>query len=227
MIAALREACLRHPTVLVFAAGLLVPLSFAPWRLFFVFFLAYAVFFTVAWRTLNKGGQLFLTGWAFAFGQLLSGLYWLGHAFLVDAEQFLWALPFAVTLLPAGLALFAGAGVWLWGKVWGAVCRHRDFASPPLASFLLLAFFWSAGEVARSHLLTGFPWNLPAMVFGNWVYRPAGCLGRHSWSGSYGTIAAALIAYPCVARSGRPRPYCGGFRGRGTRGRSAGNHRPQ
>ena len=106
MIAALREAGLRHPAAFVFVAGLLVPLSYAPWRLFFVFFLAYAVFFTLAWRAHQQGGRLFLIGWAFAFGQLLSGLYWLGHAFLVDAEQFLWALPFAVTLLPAGFWRF-------------------------------------------------------------------------------------------------------------------------
>ena len=202
MITALRKAGLRHPAAFVFVAGLVVPLSYAPWRLFFVFFLAYAVFFTLAWRVYQQGGRLFLIGWAFAFGQLLSGLYWLGHAFLVDAEQFLWALPFAVTLLPAGLALFAGAGVWLWGKVWGAVCRHRDFASPPLASFLLLAFFWSAGEVARSHLLTGFPWNLPAMVFGSWIYaaQPSAWVGIHGL-GLLALIAAALIG--CPARRAR------------------------
>ena len=197
MNAAFREVCLRHPAALVFAAGLLVPLSYAPWRLFFVFFFAYAVFFTMAWRAHQQGGRLFLIGWAFAFGQLLSGLYWLGHAFLVDAEEFLWALPFAVTLLPAGLALFAGAAVWLWG----VVCRHRALASYPLGGklvgFLLLAFFWSAGEVARSHLLTGFPWNLPAMVFGNWVYaaQPVAWVGIHGL-GLMALIAAALIAYP-------------------------------
>lgn len=205
MTTAFREACLRHPAVVVFAAGLLVPLAYAPWRLFFVFFLAYAVFFSLAWRAHQHGGRLFLLGWAFAFGQLLSGLYWLGHAFLVDAEQFLWLLPFAVTLLPAGLALFAGASVWLWGKVWGAVCRHRDLAAHPLAgrltgklaAFLLLAFFWSAGEVARSHLLTGFPWNLPAMVFGSWVYaaQPIAWVGIHGL-GLMALIVAALIAYP-------------------------------
>ncbi|MED5565076.1 MAG: hypothetical protein VX538_00850, partial [Pseudomonadota bacterium] len=89
MNAAFREVCLRHSAALVFAAGLLVPLSYAPWRLFFVFFFAYAAFFAMAWCAHQQGGRLFLIGWAFAFGQLLSGLYWLGHAFLVDAEEFL------------------------------------------------------------------------------------------------------------------------------------------
>ncbi|MEE3058693.1 MAG: hypothetical protein VX315_01065, partial [Pseudomonadota bacterium] len=90
MNATFRKVCLRHSAALVFAAGLLVPLSYAPWRLFFVFFFAYAAFFTMAWRTYQQGGRLFLIGWAFAFGPFLSGLYLVGHAFLVDAEEFLW-----------------------------------------------------------------------------------------------------------------------------------------
>ena len=205
MTTAFREACLRHPTGVVFAAGLMVPLAYAPCHLLFVFFLAYAVFFSLAWREHQHGGRLFLLGWVFAFGQLLSGLYWLGHAFLVDTEQFLWLLPFAVTLLPAGLAVFAGVSVWLWGKACGAAFRQRGLAAHPsagrlkgkLAAFLLLAFFWSAGEVARSHLLTGFPWNLPAMAFGSWFYaaQPIAWVGIHGL-GLIALIAAALIAYP-------------------------------
>ena len=60
MNAAFREVCFRHPAALVFVVGLLVPLSYAPWRLFFVFFFAYAAFFTMAWRTHQQGGRLFL-----------------------------------------------------------------------------------------------------------------------------------------------------------------------
>jgi apolipoprotein N-acyltransferase len=193
MSTAFRERWARHPAAFVFAAGLLVPLAYAPWRLSLVFFFSYAVFFTLAWRTHEQGGRLFVIGWAFAFGQLLSGLYWLGHAFLVDADQFLWLLPFAVTLLPAGLALFAGVTVWLWG----ATCRHFSLTANPLAGFLLLAFFWSAGEVARSHVLTGFPWNLPSMVFGSWVYsaQPVAWVGVHGL-GLIALIVAALLAFP-------------------------------
>ena len=51
--------------------------------------------------------------------------------------------------------------------------------------------------MARSHLLTGFPWNLPAMVFGNWVYaaQPVAWVGIHGL-GLMALIAAALIGYP-------------------------------
>ena len=40
-------------------------------------------------------------GWWFGFGYFLAGLYWIGHAFLVDAKTFGWLLPFAVVALPA------------------------------------------------------------------------------------------------------------------------------
>ena len=42
------------------------------------------------------------TGWVFGFGYFLAGLYWIGYAFLVEADVFGWLLPFAVALLPAG-----------------------------------------------------------------------------------------------------------------------------
>src|SRR5271166_3442997 len=64
-----------------------------------------------------------LTGWCFGFGYFVVGLYWIGYAFLVDAETFGWLLPIAVTGLPAVLAIFTGVGFagarLLWAR--GAV----------------------------------------------------------------------------------------------------------
>ena len=45
-------------------------------------------------------------GWWFGFGQLLIGLYWIHDALLVEADTYGWLVPFAIVLLPAGLALF-------------------------------------------------------------------------------------------------------------------------
>ena len=39
-------------------------------------------------------------GWWFGFGYFVPGLFWVGEAFLVEAETFAVLLPFAVTLLP-------------------------------------------------------------------------------------------------------------------------------
>lgn len=88
-------------------------------------------------------------GWAFGFGYFLAGLYWIGHAFLVEADIFGWLMPFAVALLPAGLALFIGLGCALAALLWSGG-PGRVFA---LATGLALA------EWLRGHVLTGFPWN--------------------------------------------------------------------
>src|SRR5262245_11628197 len=50
----------------------------------------------------------FMVGWWFGFGYFLAGLWWVGNAFLVQADEFAWLLPAVVLLLPAGLAI-------LWG----------------------------------------------------------------------------------------------------------------
>ena len=90
-----------------------------------------------------------VAGWWFGFGYHLFGLYWIGFAFLVQADVFAWLLPFAVTLMPAGLALFwAGAGA--------AIAISPTRISAPVATFAVAV---SVAEWLRASILTGFPWN--------------------------------------------------------------------
>lgn len=94
----------------------------------------------------------FATGWAFGAGYFGASLYWVGAAFLVDADAFAWLMPLAVTAMPAGLALFWGAAASLAICFWsGGITRVFIFG----AGFALL-------EWLRGHVLTGFPWNAPA-----------------------------------------------------------------
>jgi apolipoprotein N-acyltransferase len=88
-------------------------------------------------------------GWCFAFGYFLSGLYWVGSAFLVDADIFGWLMPFAVLALPAGLALFTAFGFALARLLW----------TRGAARILTLAAALTLAEWLRGHVLTGFPWN--------------------------------------------------------------------
>jgi apolipoprotein N-acyltransferase len=97
-----------------------------------------------------------LTGWAFAFGQFVVGLHWLAYPLLVDPARYLWMLPFAVMGLPAFLGLFGALGVL------PALLARR----PGVARMLLLAMGYSVAEWLRGHVLTGFPWNLPAYGWG-------------------------------------------------------------
>ncbi|MED6309342.1 MAG: apolipoprotein N-acyltransferase, partial [Pseudomonadota bacterium] len=98
----------------------------------------------------------FAAGWAFSFGYFVFGLYWVGNALLVFADQHAWMLPFAALGLPAFLALFGGlAGVAI------------SFARGPLATPIAVTAAFGAADWLRGHILTGLPWNL----FG------------HAWSG--------------------------------------------
>jgi apolipoprotein N-acyltransferase len=97
-----------------------------------------------------------VTGWAFSFGQFLIGLHWIAYPFMVDPDSHLWQLPFAVTLMPAGLGLFGAlaCGIAAW------------FHATRAARLVLLAVCLAVAEWLRGHILTGFPWNLPAYGWG-------------------------------------------------------------
>ena len=139
----------------------------------------------------------FAAGWWFGFGHFLAGLYWIGYAFLVEAEKFGWMMPFAVAGLAAGLAFFpalATLATWI-GRPAG------------VGRILALAAAWTVGEWLRGHLFTGFPWNLIGYV---WTISDA-MLQLAAVGGIYGlslltVVAAAMPAVLADAPAGaRPR----------------------
>jgi len=76
-----------------------------------------------SWRRFRLGlpvaaGRAFGVGWWWGFGYFLAGLWWLGAAFLVEADKFAWALPLGVVGLPAMLAIFPGLGFMLARLGW-------------------------------------------------------------------------------------------------------------
>jgi apolipoprotein N-acyltransferase len=107
-----------------------------------------------AWRAGLRAA--FGAGWCWGFGFFLASLWWLGEAFLVDADHYAWALPLGVVALPAALALFSGLGFALARLVW----THS-----PLR-VLALAFGLGLSEWLRAIVLTGFPWNELGLALG-------------------------------------------------------------
>ncbi|MBI1869111.1 MAG: apolipoprotein N-acyltransferase [Methylocystis sp.] len=124
-------------------------------------------------------------GWWLGFGYFLAGLWWLGAALLVEADQFAWALPLAVLGVPAGLAVFTSLGFALARLLW---------SSGSLRVFALAAGL-GASEWLRGHLLTGFPWNDFGMALaGPLVFAQAGAL-----IGLYGLDVLAIIVFAAPA----------------------------
>ena len=124
--------------------------------------------------------QAALVAWCFGFGHMLTGLYWIGIAFLVDAERYAVLMPFAVLGVAAGLAIFPA----LVGLGMGLVPMRGP------ARIVLFAALWLAVEWLRSWVLTGFPWNLAGTV---WAFSPA-MLQLAAVTGVWGLSLLTLLA---------------------------------
>ncbi|MBM3608618.1 MAG: apolipoprotein N-acyltransferase, partial [Alphaproteobacteria bacterium] len=142
------------------------------------------------WRHARKAAAI---GWWLGFGYFLAGLWWLGKAFLVEADQFAWALPLGVIGLPAVLAFFTAFGFWLSALMWSG---HWTRISA-------LSLGAGLSEWLRAIVLTGFPWNDFGMALGGNIYlaQPAAFIGLHGLT----FIAIVLAAAPAtLVSSNRP-----------------------
>ncbi len=141
-------------------------------------------------RTRFRAG--FVLGWLFGFGYFLAGLWWIGAAFLVEADRFAWLLPFAVLAMPAGLALFTAFGVALAALFWSDQFRR----------ILLLAACLTLADWLRGHVLTGFPWN----AFGYGISDSLSLAQAASLFGIYGLtfLVVAISSAPALLADAKP-----------------------
>ncbi|NVN85640.1 MAG: apolipoprotein N-acyltransferase [Rhodopseudomonas sp.] len=178
-------------------AGALSSLAMAPFNAWPILFLTFPAMVWLIdgagagrWRGLPAAA---LSGWWFGFGYFVPGLYWIGYAFLVDAQTFAWLLPAAVCGLPAYLALFTAFGFALARLIW-----TRDGSR-----VLALAVSLTLSEWLRGHVLTGFPWN----AFGYALTEPLALAQSVSLIGIWGLtfLAVAIFASPAVLIDGDAR----------------------
>ena len=184
----------RRRLLIAFVAGAASILALAPinfWPVMFVTFPPLVWLLDGTGTARSDGiGAAFAIGWWFGFGYFLAGLYWIGSAFLVDAKTFGWLLPFAVTMLPAGLAIFTGVGFVAARLLW----------TPGRFRVLTLAAALSSAEWLRGHMFTGFPWN----AFGYALTTPLPLGESVAIFGIWGLtfVAVAVFATPAVVVNG-------------------------
>lgn len=192
----LAEGRLRHAFALMaggVAAAAMQPLDFLPAYLF-AFPLLVWLLDGVAGEGESFARQLraaAIVGWWFGFGYFLAGLWWLGSAFIVGGDQFIWLMPLGVVGLPAVLALFPAFGLAIARLLWSTGAT-RIFA---------LAFGLGLSEWLRSWLFTGFPWNSFGQAFANHLILAQ--LASVVGADGLGLLAIAIFAAPALLLTGR------------------------
>jgi apolipoprotein N-acyltransferase len=182
--------------LIALAAGAASALAMPPLAAFPVLFVTLPVLVWLIDGTAAGAGRLAavlpaaLVGWCFGFGYFVAGLWWIGAAFLVDAKDFAWLMPFAVVALPAGLALFHAAAMALARLMW----------TWSAGRIVVLALTLGGAEWLRGHVLTGFPWNSLGYALADnlWLGQAAALVGMEGLT----PIAIAIFAAPATLIAG-------------------------
>ncbi|WP_298260365.1 apolipoprotein N-acyltransferase [uncultured Litoreibacter sp.] len=132
----------RRIFALALGAGALGALGQAPWSMWPLALVGFAglIWLYTMSATAPKAAW---TGWAGGSGYFAVSLFWLVEPFLVDIAAHGWMAPFALFFMAAGLAL-------LWATAFGVARR--------IGGLLALIALWTAMEMLRNVLFTGFPW---------------------------------------------------------------------
>ena len=187
----------RMSAMTALAAGALSALAMPPFSVWPVLFLTLPI---AVWLIDGASGETRLKsaraaaviGFLFGFGYFLAGLWWVGSAFLVDADEFGWLLPVAVAGLPALLGIFHAVAFFFARLIW----------TPGWPRLFAFAAALGLGEIARGHVLTGFPWN----SFGY-------ALADQAWFGQFASVigvegltyvALAVFVAPAVLADPKP-----------------------
>ncbi len=173
--------------LIIFLLGFLSLFSLAP----FFIWPFYAIAIIYLFKSLNDLTlkQYFWRGFIFGFSFIAFSMFWIGAAFLVDAEKFLWLLPFAVTLLPACMGIYFG----LFGLAYGLI--NRKFKLNHIQKILIFTLLYSLMEYARGHLFTGLPWNLSA-----YIVKAGGFVSQSAWLlGPYGLGTILIFIFLCFS----------------------------
>ena len=147
--------------IVPFILGIITSFSLPPYSFFFINFITFPLFLIYLMSNYKKGKWTsFIVGWMFGFGYFISNLYWITNA-LTFEENFKPLIPFALILIPLFLGVFYGAAT--------LACSFFSL-NKKLSSILIFSIFFSLIEFIRGFILGGFPWNLIAFAWTDYLY---------------------------------------------------------
>ena len=170
--------------VLSLLFGAAAALGHAPFSLWPIALLGFA---GLTW-VVSRAARPAVAGWLGGVGYFAVTLHWIVEPFLVDPVRHGFMAPFAMVFSAGGFALFWGAAGWLSKRL-----------SPRALGW---AVALAAMEMLRGHLLTGFPWALPAYIWTDTNVRLGAAL-----IGPYGLTLVTLLIASLPSLS--PKPWVG------------------
>lgn len=179
---------LRIRLVIALIAGVVTPLAFAPVGLWPLQLATLALVLHMVARE-DKPMAAALTGWAYSFGWLVTGVHWLYISMHDFGGMPGWMSALAVCLLALYLAAYTallfGAAVWL---------RSRWQLSPVPTLLLVLPACWMLAEWLRGWMFTGFPWTSTG-----YAHTDSPLSGFAPLLGVYGIALLAALVAGCIA----------------------------
>ena len=146
--------------IVPFALGLITSFSLPPYSFFFLNFITLPLLLVFFISNYKNGKWIsFKIGWMFGFGYFISNLYWITNS-LTFEENFKPLIPIALILIPLFLGGFYGIVTF--------VCSFFSL-NKKFSSILIFSIFFSLIEFVRGFILGGFPWNLIAFAWTDYL----------------------------------------------------------
>ena len=149
-------------SIILILLGSFSSLSLPPFNYILINFLTFSLLYILLIKIfeVSKNKKLFfIYGWLFGLGYFTSNLYWISISLTFD-ESFKFLIPLSIVLVPAFLALFYGLASFLF-----LILKPKK----NLSSFFLFSLIFGTIEFIRGTIMTGFPWNLIAYSFSNYI----------------------------------------------------------
>ena len=143
-----------------FIIGIITSYSLPPYSFFFINFITFPILYFFFLLNYSKGKwESFKIGWMFGFGYFISNLFWISNS-LTFEENFKPLIPISIIFIPLFLGLFYGLATFF--------CYFFNLKKN-FSSILIFSLFFSIIEYFRSFIFGGFPWNLIAYSFTNYL----------------------------------------------------------
>lgn len=181
--------------IYIFLFGALAAIGFAPFNFFPATIISLCALFLFLEKSEGKKVTFWL-GFCYGYGYFLAGIYWIAISLLVDAQKFAWLIPFALTLIPAVLALYFAFLALVYKKF-----RFKLLSQ----NIVFFAILWVIFEILRSILFTGFPWNLLgySLFFSDYMVQSANIFGIYGLSFLAVIFSLTMVAITDKTRLGK------------------------